>query len=466
METENLIKININATGVLKFVPNTNQIEIGFEPISRPLDNDFEQFCRLFEDHTKDAESILDALWNHSTLCALRAKYGNYCQNFAAAYEGLPAIPLTIDQIKARGSNNVIYQQDEFKKKKKEELLEDLKVRLQAQYLNRAYEICDQKILLREILAYSHRRVGWSTPKYKLNDDFSIEIKTNFGFGYVSYFYTRLQYKGLDIIPFADWIIYEQARLYEIINYSAKHNLTNESWLEALEYSKEACNLSLIDETAFVRKYIVDECERMVSGLESFLKAQKFMFINLERIYTDVHKEGHNLIEFRGEKISGALGFIKNIIQFDKIAEMKGFVNRIEACNKTLQPILLNEIKIINQEILKLNIIFDEVKPIYKVLKKRNIAYESIKSTVSKKWKVNQRASVYDSEEIEMKFKEENPEYENFYAEYKKIKECYLPLSPQITSLELIKNNILGYNTAIQTYFDGISPLNNSKTTE
>jgi hypothetical protein len=226
--------------------------------------------------------------------------------------------------------------------------------------------------------------------------------------------------------------------------------------LEALEYSRDACNLSLTDEIAFVRKYVIEECERMVSGLEEFLIGEKFKFLNWEKISTDVHKEGHNLIEFRGEKISGALDFIEKILQFDSITEISEFVKRIEICNKKVQPMLTKEIVLIKQELIELNKILKVLKPIYEDLEKRNSDYENLKSKLRDKMVADKEFTLFNFnyEELEKRFKEQNPEYEKFYLEYKEKKKQYQALTAQILSLETTMANIERYNNTITTYFE------------
>ena len=454
METENAIQINVDALCVLKFAPNSELVMVDYEPILRPLDNDFEQLKSQFSLEYKDAKSILSYVKNHYRLKILLEKY-NYCSKLSDSYQGLYS---DIAAIEAKFPSNFLNQttKEELKKKEKETLLNDLQERLQAYYLELAYKSCEQKRLQKSILAYSHRKVGWGTPKYELNPNFSIELKTNFGYGYVSYFYTRIRYKKLDIIPFSDWILYERAQFFEIISYSAKHQLKNESWLEALEYSRDACNLSLTDEIAFVRKYVIEECERMVSGLEEFLIGEKFKFLNWEKISTDVHKEGHNLIEFRGEKISGALDFIEKILQFDSITEISEFVKRIEICNKKVQPMLTKEIVLIKQELIELNKILKVLKPIYEDLEKRNSDYENLKSKLRDKMVADKEFTLFNFnyEELEKRFKEQNPEYEKFYLEYKEKKKQYQALTAQILSLETTMANIERYNNTITTYFE------------
>lgn len=464
MKTENIFQINIDALCVLKFAPNSELIMVDYEKIPRPLDSDFEQLESQFSvEYNNDAKSILSYVRKHSRLKILLEKY-NYCSKLSNSFQGLNLFS-DIPTIENKCSTT----EEDRKKKEKEILLDNLKERLQAYYLELAYKICEQKRLQKSILAYSHRKVGFGTPKYELNPNFSIELKTNFGYGNVSYFYTRIKYNELDIIPFSDWVIYEKAHLFEIIRYSAKHQLKNESWIEALEYSRDACNLSLTDEIAFVRKYVIDECERMVSGLEKFLDGEKFTFVNLEKISTDVHKEGHNLIEFRGEKLSGALDFIEKIIQFDKIAEIKEFVKRIEICNEKAQPMLTKEDLLIKQELIEWYKKLDVLKPIYEDLEKRNTVYVNLKSILRKKMITDKEFTIFNfnNEELEKRFNEQNPEYEKFVPEHKEKKERYLALTAQILSLETSMANLERYNKAIKVYFETKSMLkveNNNKT--
>jgi hypothetical protein len=455
METENQIRINVDAICVLKFAPNSNLVIVDYLPITRTLDTEIEQLVKLFEISYKDAKSILNSLKNNYKLKVLLSRF-SYCRSLSAPFQGLY---LDIEQIEEKYPSNFSNKSDraELIKKEKESLLFDLQERLQAYYLQEAYKICEKGRLQKSILAYSHRKDGWATPKYELNSNFSIEIKTNFGYGHVSYFYTRIQFKGIDIIPFSDWIKYEKAQLFEIIRYSAKHQLKNESWKEALEYSRDACNLSISDETAFIKTYIIEECERMVSGLELILNETKFQFLvwdkkdekNWKQIFTDVHKDGHNLIEFRGMKISGALDFIEKIVHLNKVIEIGEFVDRIENCNKIVKPILSNEIELIELELLQLNVDIEILKPIYLELEKQNKIYEDLKNVLREQEKNNKDTSIFNTkmQEIEERFKEQNLQYEQKKKEYN-------ALIDKIKSLEITKENIVSYGKAIETYFN------------
>lgn len=60
----------------------------------------------------------------------------------------------------------------------------------------------------------------------------------------------------------------------------------------------------------------------------------------------------------------------------------------------------------------------------------------------------------FNYEELEKRFKEQNPEYEKFVPEHKEKKEQYQALTAQIISLETTMANIERYNKTIETYFE------------
>ncbi|MEI6881985.1 MAG: hypothetical protein WCK82_11735 [Bacteroidota bacterium] len=445
------MKINIDAIYILRFDEKTNLTILDYEKIERPLDNDFEQLESQFNIEHMDAKKIISFVKNHSKLKILLNKY-NYCAVLNESYQGLF---IEVNAIEAKYSSNFQNQsnKEDLKKKEKEVLLKDLNDRLQACYLETTYKICEQKRLQKSILAYSHRKVGWSAPSYELNSNFSIELKTNFGYGYVSYFYTKIKYKGLDIIPFSNWIIYERAQLFEIVRYSAKHRPDNESWYEALTYSRDACNLSLTNEIDFVRKYVIDECERMVNGLEDFLVGDKFKFLNYKNISTYVHKEGHNLIEFRGEKLSGALDFIEKIIQFEIITEINDFVKRIERCNLNLQPLLKKELELIETELSLINKKISDLLPFVEELEKRYTYYRELKSNLKDTIDLNIEIN-FNNEVLEKRFIELYPEYDKLKNEYIENRELIEKFKSQKFQLELTSENIEKYKKKIDVYFE------------
>lgn len=461
------LEINKSVICVLTLDPTTQLVRVEYEPIERDLDGAFKELGKLFDNPEINAKSIVCHIRDHPTLKVLFSAF-DYCRDLDRPFQGISG---SLEQIEKRYHSD--FPESEYKseslKREKEVLLSDCKERLLAYYLERSYEKCEIQIQSNSILAYSHRKVGWSTPTYQLNKNFSIELKTNFGYGGVSYFYTKLKYKGLDIIPFSEWVFYANAQLYEIIRYSAQHGLVNESWKEALAYVCDACNLSQTNEAAFVRKYIVDQCEALVHGLENFLREDKVTLRDWRRIYTDHHfadyqttdveKEGHSMVELRGEKLSGALAFIQNITQFGGVVNIVDYVNRIENCNRLVQPMLTKEIVLIEQELSPLQACLDVLKPIMLELDKKHAEYEILRTQFrvnffEKEKEKNRNSEPHDlKEQFEKYFRASNPDYPAFFQIYEeKSKEC-LHLVIQISVLTKLKNNIDTYNREISSYF-------------
>ena len=243
----------------------------------------------------------------------------------------------------------------------KSKLLDFLSLKKEAITFNKSLEqvIKDSKNLM-----YSHRKIGWNLETYKINSKFNVKVNSNFGYGPVSYFYTLLNFDGINILPYSDFIEYRYSGLSEIINYSKKHLLTDESWLESFNYIIEATTIYNQSEKKFIEKYVLRECEKLVEGLEYFYSNCEFTFINkrlekkrgkqsIKKVKIKEVYEERKLILFRSEKITGALKFINSINNYNIFFKVNSFINRIELLNKKVHPIMINEIKDIKLEIEK-----------------------------------------------------------------------------------------------------------------
>jgi hypothetical protein len=305
------------------------------------------------------------------------------------------------------------------------------------------------------ILTFSHRLCGWSNPSYQLTPVFSMEIKTNFGYGSVSYFYTLLKYKNVDITPFSEWIQYEYAKFYEIVRYSQKYRLVHPEWLRAMEYARDACNLSRRDETAFVAKYIINECEEMVSGLNLVMSNDRFRFINDMRETYYIDKKGHVLTEFRGEKVSGALDFIGKIMEFSHIASVQGFIDRIKDCNRKLQPLLVRETAILAEKIDLSAKDLAEYQPKYEKYDSENRQYADKKEKLKRELIAANKMTWQhiNNDLLNSRFKEEFPDYEEFREEYDKVSLNWLRMNDNHNNLVKVIGKISAHNTKIINFF-------------
>ncbi|RXJ51099.1 hypothetical protein [Gelidibacter gilvus] len=318
--------------------------------------------------------------------------------------------------------------------------------------INKTYRLCHEN---KSILTFSHRIDGWANPVYQLTTNFSVEIKTNFGYGHSSYFYTKLKYKNIEITPFSEWVDYEFAKYSEIIRYTRTHLLENKYWYEAMQFAKDACNLSMTNEVKFVEKYVIEECEKMVSGIEEVFNKDNFLFKSRKEDSYKVDKKGHGLVEFRGEKISGALDFISKIIEFEYVASMKSFINRIEACNKKIQPILFEESNVLKAKISNLQDDKSALQPTYQKALADSQIYQKERNILQKEM-ISRGQLVFekiDVEKLNQQFNKNHPGYNMFKDEYIKITNAFNTLCDQISKLNKVYNNINTYNRKIEQYF-------------
>ncbi|TXK36665.1 hypothetical protein FVR03_17170 [Pontibacter qinzhouensis] len=451
MEVQLDQEVNIDVIGTLEYNKELGLVDIGYIPIPRPLDADFSALIDQFEQFNT-AKEIIAFVKEHEKLKILLNAY-NYCQYFGTAYQGLSGIEEL--EIRYRRDFENLDDKADRVKKQKERLREELSERLQAYNLEISYKECKNQIKIGQILAYSHRKRGWVFDPYQLRPNFLIHIKTNFGYGSSSYFLIRLKYKGLDIIAFHDWIIYQYAKLYEIVQYTKSFDLQNESWKQVLNYSKEACNLSLTDERSFVNKYIIQECERLVLGLEEALTQEEFKFLNWQQRFIIVHMGGYKLAEYRGQKISGALDFIDKILQFKEIAEVGNFINRIEKCNHKVKPLLENEIPILNSELSALYESLRILTPIYENVKAKKAFYDAEKIKYKE---LMLEAKEFSDKKFnyimfEKRFMEVHPDYKKTLEEFHLRTQEFTNLTNQVKSLETIRGNIISFAQKIDAYF-------------
>lgn len=452
-------QINENVLCILK-KNQSNEIEIGYINIEKPLANLIKSFVKICEAPETTLDQVKNFIIENQELNKLSAKY-RYCIDLKGSYQAFTANNNnTINDIDTRYQ---IMQENQKNNKSNFDIskeITNLKIEIKNRYIlwnnafsiNRTYRKCNED---KSIIAFSHRIDGWSNPVYQLTPNFSIEIKTNFGYGNASYFYNKLKYKNIEITPFSEWIEYEIAEFSEIIRYTKKYKLYNEYWLDAMEFSKDACNLSLTSEPKFVEKYIINECEKMVKGLEYIFSNDHFSFKDIEKKKYKVDKKGHLLVEFRGEKISGALDFISKILEFDNIVSVRDFITRIETCNHNIQPMLVKESKLLKAEI---NSSIEEIKnfkPTYDTIIDANNSYHKkkleFKKEIITKNQLNplQIASI----EIDKIFIEKFPEYILFMEEYKRITESFRLMNEQLQNLTTVYENIETYNNKILNYF-------------
>jgi hypothetical protein len=467
-------KINEEVLCILR--NKDNELIIDYEPIEINFADETETFSKLCQTNSDNLLDISNFLKTTESIKPLQKIY-KYCQKLDGSYQGFTVnfeervkqIIQFRDLFYHNQKNNEEYNIEEEIFKLQYELEKEFALWVRAYNIEKTYRKCfDDK----QILTFSHRINGWSNPEYKLSENFTVELKTNFGFGSASYFYVKLKYKNIEITPFSDWIAYEIAKFSEIIRYTKsfadrllkgiyngkrvyEQKIENSNWQVAIDYAKTACNVSLKDEVDFVRKYIIDECEKMVEGLENIYSVSEFTFKCEHELHYKIDKAGHQLMEFRGEKISGALDFISKILEFDKIAEIKSFITRIENVNRKIQPLLVVELKNIKLKLADLNAELAILKPKYLKLVADNQNYIKQKNELKDQMIISKELDLefFDNEKLHKAFLDKFPEFEDFEKQFTIVKKSYNILAEQIQNFNKLFKNITTYNLKILKHF-------------
>ncbi|MFD2941700.1 hypothetical protein [Flavobacterium notoginsengisoli] len=340
------------------------------------IDNHFEEETltleKLCEGHNDNILQIIFFIKN-SLKPKLPNKIFNYCRELDKAYQsvivnvddGIKDITMERELIytnnKIANDQNLDSNLDINIKALKRKIFDKIKLWFKVFNIEFAYDSAKK---IDNVLVYSHRISGWSNPEYRITNNLKQQVKTNFGYGSVSFFYSLLTYKNIQITPLSEWIDYRYSNFSEVIRYTRsfrsriavtdnenriryyKTKIENSYWYNAIEFTKNAANLSLTNEKEFIEKYIICECERMVDGLKTFYEETEFDFIDENQVSLEDEKtiiqrvdiKGYELIDFRTEKIIGALDFISKIIDYNEIIPTEDYIQRIISINRKFIP--------------------------------------------------------------------------------------------------------------------------------
>ena len=109
--------------------------------------------------------------------------------------------------------------------------------------------------------------IGSDYREYIVNDDIKIYVATNLGFGNCSYFTLRLQYKGVDILPYSSAVNSYYADMRDVLMCIKKYSPQSESWNLASDFIDSTVNLIKTDADKFCEKFLKNEIDSMLAGL-------------------------------------------------------------------------------------------------------------------------------------------------------------------------------------------------------
>lgn len=237
-------------------------------------------------------------------------------------------------------------------------------------------------------ILFTHRFKGWSQPGYALTKDLKLKFTTNFGYGKSSYFRLIVVYKDVDLINFIEWIDYRVKGASVVKSYTRKYEgliqdagptnkfIYNDKWLEAIEETKLICETYLKDENEFIDEFIYKSLDKMVKELAKIaefsivdkqldeghrLFNETLDSLKYKKISLDSQIVPSVVMSVKGEKITGALDFISNIMQLKKFFSVDEHIRRIKELNKKLLPMMDSELALIPESKRKLDVSLDRL---------------------------------------------------------------------------------------------------------
>ena len=422
---------------------------------------------KIYKINNKLIDPIITDIENNATSLKHFNSYYRYCKNINGAYQSFEVDIYELvrrnDRIKELWNND-----DKLKAIKSQSFLrkriEKMNLYIKAYNIQQAYKICEKD---ETIKVFSHRESGWSNPEYNLNENFRVNVNTNFGFGRSSYFYILLKYKNITISPFSKWIHYKIANTHDIIRFTKSYTqhynyhgpstrVIDNPWPSAIKFLLKACNLCLESEEKFIEKYVIDEIQEMVDELKKIFNNSDFELFEeaTQKKRKSYSLDGHDLVEYRGEKISGALDFVDKIMEFENIINVKKFIKTIKDQCLDMNPILKNESELIKEELVEHIKSFEEIEPVYT---KQNKIYEEHLSNIYTLSDKFYGKFIMEEEDIEDEilenYKKQYPEFEKFKQEYKEIEEKYKHLKNNIAILKYTNHKIKEHYLKIDNFF-------------
>lgn len=221
----------------------------------------------------------------------------------------------------------------------------------------------------KENILYSHRYIGWSQPRYRLDQDLEIEFNTNFGYGMSSYFHLIIIYKNIHLVNFVDWIDYRIKGVSQIKKYTRKYQgsitgagednkfINDSQWENAIEEANLMCQTYLNNYNEFIGKFVLDSLESMVSSLEEIVDISIIdgKFNRTHRLFEETFKSklyencssmiaSAVVMSVKASKISGALELTSNILELDRLFSTKEHILKIKNLNARIYPLIIKEI--------------------------------------------------------------------------------------------------------------------------
>ena len=274
------------------------------------------------------------AFFDGSDYCFQNPKF--FMMNYQKDYS---SYELSLKENEPKLSEEKIKEKIEtWKKNRRATLLNKIKYYIYARnyYMKALVLKSDEKVKM-----YSIGRKGWKEFEYKVSDDISISVCTNFGYGSSSYFCCKMKYKDLLIVPYSLIVQYYYIFCTEIIYCTRSYYPDKKNWEPLLKFVVESANMAKFEPEKFIKQWLLGEIKKMIEGLELIIKDPEKVFkkflndkdnkieaglFGLARNFSERDMTEYKMLPyekimaFKAEKISEVLFFIDNLEEIKRVS--------------------------------------------------------------------------------------------------------------------------------------------------
>ena len=292
---------------------------------------------------------------------------------------------------------------------------------------------------------WSTDQIGWKEFEYVVNNDITVYIKSNFGYGSASYFFCNLKYKDINILPYSAIIKYYYVKMVDFIRYTRVYDVERNSWAQVFDFAVLTANMARHEPERFIKVWIVNEVDEMMQRmriimnspkevLEDFLRFNQNIEIGYYFIYRNCSTRdikdyevlpNEKVIAFKAEKITGCLFFLDNLRKLIEIAPIIiPYIDEIEQMNLRVLPEIETHIGGLTKDINRLNSYLDtvkrDIKSLDSILDQYKKDIEEVLKDMNKSANEGKKyASIeYGTWDAEQKYKTSHPEYVKFKENY------------------------------------------------
>jgi hypothetical protein len=235
--------------------------------------------------------------------------------------------------------------------------------------------------------------------------------------------------------------------------------------MKTMAFTADVYNSAVSDPASFAEKNILNEVEEMVSGLENIQSATSYRaqesFFNPNTIIIT----GDDMVRFKGEKISGALGFLDQLQTLAPITDKVGFyIKRIMNCNFAVVAELEKAISSKKKYLETILAGIEKEQPKWDELSSKNSEYnktrDEMRDAIAEEEEFKGKTWSTISDERDKRFSKEHPEYAAFKVEYDAEHKVYYDMCAKRDQAESFIEEIQSYLDKIEKHKDYMTENN------